>query len=205
MSKFYNYLNEENLFDIINLIEKNCKPFINDWKKLKISDFLYSSRKDAFDFKEKRIRKNRQPTSTPIEIHKLMDEWFNKNFGVKVRSQSLFCIFSASIVEYYYGRPYMVFPIGKYKSIWSTKIDDLYNEVSFFYTMVFEPSYNINNYKELPEDEKKMFKERLWKWLNDQNYKNSLVRTDNEVMIVTDKCYLVSMKYYQDLVKHFKG
>jgi hypothetical protein len=68
-----------------------------------------------------KIRTDRKPKDTPLEMHQLLDKQFQKRFGIKARSNSLFCYFR-NINSYLrdrsgYGVPYYIFPIGNFKTI----------------------------------------------------------------------------------------
>ncbi len=117
-----NYLNED-IKSIMDEIINDCKPFINDWLKTDQKNFLYSGRKIDMDFFKRKVRKNRRPLDTDIEIHHMMDNKFYEAFGIKARSQSIFC---HSIPSTFYGTPFYIFPVGKYEIIWSNKILDLF-------------------------------------------------------------------------------
>jgi hypothetical protein len=135
--KFKNYL-IENVFDDINkkeankilqLIKKDCQPYINILKKLSFKYYLLSGRQlgyGSLNFDKKKIRTDRKPKDTPIEIHEWIDDWFYKKFGIKARSSTLFCTSDKSFAISY-GKIYYIFPIGDFEFIWNTKKQDLYN------------------------------------------------------------------------------
>ena len=128
--KFKSYLNESiSSEEIISLIERDCKPFLRDWNKLNTDDFLYSGRQDNVDFAKKKMRSGRNPLTTNRKWHKILDDWFLDKFGVRARSNSLFCLFEDDTAGTY-GNTYMIFPIGKYKAISSEKVEDMFIDVS---------------------------------------------------------------------------
>lgn len=129
--KFYNYLNELYAdYNTINIIEylKKCKPFINDWKKAKSENFLYSGRKLSAKYIIKKVRQDRKSLDTPINLHRLVDDEFEKLFDIKARSQTLFCTPNMAMARRY-GVPYYIFPVGKYEIIWSDSVGDLYSSL----------------------------------------------------------------------------
>ena len=65
------------------------------------------------------VRKDRQPLDTSKHVHSLLDAYFQKRFGVKVRSEGLFTTGSKSGAALY-GMPNYVFPVGEFKFIWGT-------------------------------------------------------------------------------------
>lgn len=124
--RLINYLNEaidiESRFD---LIERNCKPFLRDLSRVDYG-VLYSGRQSREIFIERDVRKNRKPKDMDLKIHGWVDDWFYKKFGIRARSNSLFCT-SEINVALTYGTPYIICPIGKYEIIWSPEIRDLYS------------------------------------------------------------------------------
>ena len=128
------YLNEDIVKERIELIEKNCQPFLKQMKSVnfKNGDLLYSGRKSSDEFNKKRVRKDRNPTDTPIKFHNWLDDWFYKKFGIRARSNSVFCTGDTDVIETY-GNQYVIFPIGKFKIIWNSQLKDLFNIVHFDY------------------------------------------------------------------------
>jgi hypothetical protein len=54
--KFSQYLNEKDydLNEIKFLLERDCKPFLKDWRKLNTDNFLYTGRKISEGFVKKK-------------------------------------------------------------------------------------------------------------------------------------------------------
>lgn len=148
MIKFKNYfLNEE--FSVNKILEllNQCKPFLNDWKKTNMSSYLYSGRKANSIWFEKNVRKDRKPMSTPIDVHNIIDKRFHEIFGIKARSQSIFCVSDINMAKSY-GKAYYIFPKGKYDIIWSNEISDLYTELQEYI------AYNEKSLSDFPVLEK---------------------------------------------------
>ena len=125
--KFYRYITE-NKTDF-NKIENDGKPFLDDLRKIKKPpSLLYSGRKSSEDFISRKVRKNRKPKNTPERIHNWLDKWFEYKFGIKARSKSLMADNKKAIASTY-GTPYIIFPVGKYKIIWSEEVPDLYDDI----------------------------------------------------------------------------
>lgn len=123
--KFYNWLNEERIdqgeYDnILSTIIEDCQPFLKQNK----TDFLYSGRKYKSTFAKTSIRKNRNPLDTPLIIHDIVNSELKKKFGIKLRSESMFC--KANLDAGSYGHIYLVFPIGDYNLYYSDEYSDLY-------------------------------------------------------------------------------
>lgn len=215
--KFLNYINENKYLEIIKLVhsrkkalalekmieilEKDCRPFLNEWKRLGINDFLYSGRVDYKTFTKKTIRKDRQPLNTPEAIHQIIDNWFNKKFGVKARSNSMFCSFDMDMIETY-GYEHFVFPIGQYKVISSADVGDLFIDLHKYVDNKGKGS--IDRYfldRKLIE-----LKDIVYEFLKNAKYKEGLQRHNNEIMLICKDVYLMGWNdfYEKELLKHFK-
>lgn len=139
MSKFNNYIKKDEFIGLL----KDSSKFIKDWKKTNTNNFLYSGRKVLVPYFERKVRKDRVPLSTPLEIHKILDNRFQKEFGIKARSNSVFCV-SDLDTAIDYGSVYYIFPKGKYEIIWSDQIDDLYTNLDDWIR------YNEPDFKDFP-------------------------------------------------------
>jgi len=109
-----------------DMIKKNCKPFLKVWNK---RYFLYRGGDFSTFFGKKDVRTNRKPLGTYKELHDILNDLFYKKFGWKPRSEAMFCTGSDEIATDY-GTPYIVFPIGDFKYLWSPKIFDLFTEMA---------------------------------------------------------------------------
>jgi hypothetical protein len=73
-----------------------------------------------------RVRQDRRPMDTSKGDTDRFDALFKEKFGWKARSASIFCTGGVSKAETY-GTPYIIFPIMRYKYIWSPVVGDLFN------------------------------------------------------------------------------
>lgn len=71
------------------------------------------------------VRKDRKPSDTPEYLHYILDGYFYQRFGIKARSQTVFCTQSLMMAKRY-GGAVSVIPKGKATFIYSRKIQDLY-------------------------------------------------------------------------------
>jgi len=114
-------------------------PYLKDIKYDKQSDHrLLSGRyfNNAVFF-EKTIRSDRDPKDTPSWLHRKLDKMFNKKFGIKARSNSLFCTGSAGQAQGY-GDIFVIFPKGPYKIIWSDEVPDLFIDIKSLYIQALD-------------------------------------------------------------------
>lgn len=177
--EFYKWLNENWRDDQIKeILSNDCRPFLNDLKKCN-NKFLYSGRKKIQNFYTSKVRKNRTPKNTPKELHEQLDNAFNDIFGIKARSQTLFC--ATKYTASRYGDPFYIFPIDKYEVIWSNKVEDLY----------------IDNVLDLKDQNFEYVKN----WVEENYQKGNLckaIESGNEVMVYCDKYLAINTEAYNE-------
>ena len=124
--RLLNYLTEDNqVFNqqIKQILQKRCKPFLNEWDGKRL---LYRGMQGKYyPYGIKTTRTDRKPLDTKPNIHKWLDIVFEKKFGWKVRSESVFTTGSQRETTRY-GKPYVIFPMDKYDYLYSLHIPDLY-------------------------------------------------------------------------------
>ena len=136
MKTFKQFILEDNEESLKDFLKTNCADAIKDFQHSQ--KILYrggsSSGTERKTFKEndieykgyiKNARKNRQPMSTPIWAHEVIDNFFKKKFNIAARSAALFCTTNTSQASLYGDEVFMIFPIGNYKIIWSPTVKDL--------------------------------------------------------------------------------
>lgn len=115
----------------VEVVYKHCMPFIKDLISggfdylQKNDDLLYSGRNKNKNVFVQHTRTNRKPVDMDYDLYLIYDKLFYKKFGIKGRSNAIFCSGDISVVSSY-GAPYIIFPAGKYKFLWSDQIKDLY-------------------------------------------------------------------------------
>ena len=98
----------------------------------------------------KNTRKNRIPKNLNLRDHKLADQIFYEKFGIRFRSQSVFCTGDISSAKCY-GDVAIIKPIGNYKICWSPICHDFIEvEQSHLNIIDFieENRYKIGDLKE---------------------------------------------------------
>jgi hypothetical protein len=178
--KFKQYLNESVSVDqAIDMIKKKCAPFYKDFTRFPFEGFLYSGRRsNSSDIIEKPIRTDRRPMDTKIDISAELDDMFYKKFKVKPRSSSLFCIADERDAATY-GTPYVIFPVGQYKLIYSDRVGDLYTETQ-------KRDIKYLWHKDYPKAIKEM--QKMVNTYKDGNIKGA-IKSENEVMLLA-KSYI---------------
>lgn len=97
---------------------------------------VYRGMKQTQDVFIGNVKTNRKPKDMPQFHHEVIDDFFENNFGIAARSETLFAVPAQSVAGTYTsdnpsGRmaPHAVFPIGQYSIIFSHSVEDLYNNV----------------------------------------------------------------------------
>jgi hypothetical protein len=211
--KFINYINEEftKMIDIImEALNKDVRPDFLDVIKT-TRNFLYrgSNRKTDSIIKVK-TRTDRVPLTSTIEFHNYMDEFFGEKFRWRARSEGVFTTGKEYDAAGYGGssRPYLFFPIGSFKFIWSTRISDLYSLQSTFVVLsdlkdridllIKKTEGDKNNptlvaMKRSLKTEKGYFNKNLATYI-DKNLEKA-IKSGNEIMFKCDEYYLVDSGY----------
>ena len=223
--KLQNYLTESENKDTFVLmmtnILKECQPFVNEIMKSDPVNFLYSGRKRGSDWFESTIRNEREPKDINIDIHNDFDDEFNKQFGWKARSNTLFVTGKES-AAFEYGNTYMIFPYGRYKFLWSPIVVDLYiylgrhtnhtgtKNYNGLYQFIYDGAeWQENANKRFDSDIKQIAQERYDKFIHDtvKTYRdtdiNKAIYSDNEIMLNCSKYYAVRYNDWFDIFLNF--
>lgn len=129
--KFLSYLNEENSLsslsdeEIIDLIRKDCSYFIKLRESEKRIPIVRATKKPIEKIQKFFQRFDRKPLDTPIEFSELLNTYLKKIFKWEPRKQGTFAQSSYFAINSY-GKVYFFFPIGEFKFIWNTKINDFF-------------------------------------------------------------------------------
>lgn len=196
MITFKQFLSEEEQQTLLSLIQRDCAPFLQAVKKKgllyrgikkiwknKSRNIPMSVKSDEtnIEFWKKNVRQDRRAMDTFDDLHIDLDNWFNKKFGIKARTQSIFCFADPKDTENY-GVPCIVFPIGPIKYVWSPNVPDLFYKIP----------RNISA-KEVPSTMSalKYTDKRL----------SDMVTTRSEVMIQCDSYYIFPLEYEEQIKK----
>jgi len=132
------HLNEAGIIEVresetVDLIKKDCAPFLKEMGKSQKGSFIYRGIKGGvksgpLPVEKRTSRKDRWPSDVPQEIHEYVDRELKAMFGWRPRSQGTFT--SASFMTAAeFGIPSIFFPIGKYRYIWAPGIGDFIGEL----------------------------------------------------------------------------
>jgi len=117
------------LLTIMQLLYDRNKDYMRWMSKSRVKDYMLSGRDGSKDYFTRSIRQDRIPKDMPQEISDEFDYMFKKRYGWKPRSQSIFVTGSHSSASAYGDTLYMIFPIGKFKFLWSSNISDLWTRI----------------------------------------------------------------------------
>jgi hypothetical protein len=231
--KFKQYLTEETytVKTALEMIYTHSTPFIKDLLKdgfnnKRYDELLYSGRHESRDMFVGAVRKNRRPVDTSQYQHELFDRLFYKKFGIKGRSQALFCTGNAGVARNYAsgGSAYMIFPVGKYKFLWSHEVTDLYKNpyvdqiMEKYERLIGDTEITITQQKGLPPDEKRkqveavrppLEKKRDVELTHDilSTYTTKMlmkaIDTRHEIMLDTDRYVAIKYDMYHLAIKSY--
>lgn len=114
--KFKDWLND------FSIIKEKCQPFF------KVTHLpMYRGASASFSLlssvRVEKVRKDRRPRDSSAYSHKLIDDWFYDNMGIRPRSQGAFCTGIPEIADTY-GKIHYAFPIGNFDYLWGRwKVD----------------------------------------------------------------------------------
>lgn len=134
------FLSEETKEEVREILQKDCTKYL---KEVGFGQKLYrGTKRKVKDITKFKPRQERKPRDTPLEVHKYLDKLFSQKFGWKARSSGVFVCADKRVVKIY-GTPYVFFPIGNYKYLWSPEVRDLTTELDRIivdYEYDFRPS-----------------------------------------------------------------
>ena len=188
--KFNEYLIEnEDINKMILKIYFSCLPFLKELRKNGIKNFLYRGTNKSLKNMSMIIpRKNREPSDMRLGVHNELDNLFKKRFGWKPRSEGVFATFNYHIANEY-GNPYLFFPIGEYKYIFSPKIEDLFTYVQnkdYYYIIGNEKYVDITWHDEYNELYGKNSENGEWYYKGKQTGKNDIKSAIKKISDIYD-------------------
>jgi hypothetical protein len=167
------------------------KDLVKNWvenvrQHCNISDMiLFRGMKAADKMGVKSVRRDRKPLNTAIYTHNLLDSIFEKQFGIKARSQTLFTYLRRKDVAPYINSSeeiYVVIPVNKdLKFIFSPYVDDL--------------KVHIDDH--IANDEN--FESNLEKIIKTYKVTNTVPDTLHEIMCLCDSYYFISVSYLENV------
>ena len=128
--RLQHYLNEsvikeyETITSIIHDIQMDCQPFL---KQVKYPwNLLQRGMRNHSDLSYNGVRSDRKPKDTSVELHKMFDDYFLKKFGIRLRSESVFCYRYHDPNNKSYGTQFMIFPVDEFHIYYNPDVEDLF-------------------------------------------------------------------------------
>ena len=184
----------EDLKKIGETIKKDCSFFLSSIGKDLLTYAMYRGEGglDKYKpvFRKQKVRKDRKPSDTPLELHKLFNDWFLDEYGIKHRSQSLFATGDYVAASSYGTSVGIIFPIDKYKFVYSKKYQDLTNDIDK--ARLMEPPKSIT-------DE---YVDKIYDFMDNGMYSDTdfkaAIKSENEIMINCNEYYILNIGRGQD-------
>ena len=196
------------LDEFVKLVMRDCQPFL----KLKTQPLyrgLSEARKQkilgGFAIKDD-VRIDRKPRDSNPYLHNAMNRALKKKYGVPVRSESLFCAYSKAVaMAYSDDMPYLIFPIGETKLIWSPYIIDPFAELqevwgsaenSTLLSWIEKITVENELHPRDDENDRRAVIEILFDEYGDELYADGSSKdaqnSKNEIMVLCDSYYAIS-------------
>jgi hypothetical protein len=147
------FIKSDSFLKVINIIEKDCRPFLELMVEKKLKPLLRGAKKIdpeksiEIGLYKKKTRTDRKPMDMPRDIQELFDDHFIANFGWPARSSGVFTTFSDKISSGYGNEDFIILPIGEFSYIWNPNVKDLFTLLED-YNYLYEP---------YPEDEEEEY------------------------------------------------
>ena len=138
---------------------------------------------------------DRVPNDTPEEIHNLANEYFTQKHGHPYRN-GLF-VTGYEMTAEAYGKPYAVFPIGKFDFIWNENISDFTTDVADYVMQDIE-EFAERGDGFWPEDLGKSM--RMFGPYTENNGMIKAIENGGEIMIWCQEYYYMTM----DIARKFE-
>ena len=189
-------------------IKKDCQPFlkllkenehVQSWGN-KLKPILYRGIKNREgDFLKEKVRKERQSLDSGKHVDiKVMDDLFEEKFGIRPRSEGVFCSFDITQADRY-GDIFMIFPIGDFDYIINDQWTDTM-DAWLWYLDDAKDDLSDEEYKEFIEkwgelDSNKKIPSKYVKHVVDSHYYNDKfehgIKHGTEMMVVCDEYYAI--------------
>ena len=170
------------------IIERDCASYIKQvgfkmplyrgMEKVSNPAFIIETPDEDVPVYKKRVRLDRVPSAFSVEMHSMIDNWFNEKFQIKARSQTVFAT-GDKMDALLYGEAFIIFPIGEFKYVWSPNVADLFSKG--LSSNPHELSMQLQKYQYRDTD------------------LEEAIKSDCEIMIKCDSYYAISSYDYWNL------
>ncbi len=197
--RFKQYIREDyttkNWEDIKSTLNRDCQSFI---KYLRGAKYLLlrgvnSPVMPSRNYEMMSVRKNRKPRLVDSELHKLMGDYSKDKFGWNIREKGLFTTKSEEGAKRW-GTPVIIFPIGKFKYVWSANVERLYQKYDAFDIKGTDVWDDIEN-----EIDERYHNTRLDVYLKRPS------GVVSECIVNGNKYYQLNMEWYKTIHKYYSS
>jgi hypothetical protein len=139
------------------------------------------------------VRKDRKPSDTPAKVSEFVDNWLDRKFDGRFRSEALFCVGDKKLASKY-GQVHVILPIGGFNYCWSPKYSDFYQDNTAL----------INSFE--PGDDELWWKKQFWQnveqTLEDGKYTDKKMvdaiskYPRHEIMVNCDSYFAIPLDYF---------
>lgn len=202
MKSFKDFLLEYNVgdFGAINdgedwatRVLNNCQPIIQEVGGIQNYSLFRGMDQSAL-FYYAPTRKDRESRDTREEIHHAMDQWFEENFGIKYRSNAIIATGGLGQSKIY-GTPYMIFPEGQIKYLWSDQLRDIGAGIeSRVHQTTLRHRKSPPTYKVILNGTKRVMDQITWQ----TNDLHQMMGDEREVMISAPAYYAANVKHIDE-------
>jgi hypothetical protein len=210
-----------NSFDkIVELLERDCKPFLDATSDVifRGSRPSYKEEIDDLDIYKKTVRTDRKSLDTNSEISNMFDDIFEKKFGVRPRSCGVFTTKNYQTTSAY-GMRYIFVPIGEYKYYWNPSFDDLFTKIN---TENWYKEFSKPDTIKAPEPHKPGLIRRFYNFITNKylqeevhssmkklvdGYKNTdlEINTHQEIMFICKEYYLLDSAWLDQYKQYIES
>ena len=123
---FFGLDRDDKIQKMASFLFRDCKPYLKDLRKS--GKVMY---RGAYGGDMTKIipRKNRKPKDMDQDLSDELDDAFMSHVGWKPRSEGVFCSGDHGQAKHYGTAVFTVWPIDKYKIVWSESVGDLYTKM----------------------------------------------------------------------------
>jgi len=127
--------NSKSFDKIVDILERDCKPFLDYVTKNNIDIIFRGARPynneevDDLSLYKKTVRTDRKALDSNAYVMKVFDDIFEKKFGIRPRSCGVFTTKNYTTTSAY-GMRYIFIPIGDYDYYWNPNCEDLFNKIN---------------------------------------------------------------------------
>lgn len=184
--------------EFIHKVVEECRPFLVE-KRIAGNLLFRGINATSPILYDKPIRSDRKPKHTPSIISDKVDDYFEQQFGIRFRSNSIFCTANISTASVY-GKVYAVYPVGEFKYLWSDKVEDLFLELESILNRhelriakLRDPEW-VDQHSQEIEEKLKNFKVAIAKLDYKNNELKRALHSGNEIMITGNTYHAINIK-----------